>query len=115
MTARKRGPWGSTRVAFLEVKDRIAKRLERGEPMKQIHRDLEMPMTYEQFTKLVKRHLPNASPYGSAAPPPPPPMIQAPPHQAGQGPETEPRRAPIKRFQPLTRTDPAAVKREDLI
>lgn len=115
MTARKRGPWGSTRVAFLEVKDRIAKRLERGEPMKQIHRDLEMPMTYEQFTKLVKRHLPNASPYGSSAPPPTPTTDPTPPHQASVGPQGEPRRAQVTRFEPLTRTDPASVKRRDLI
>ena len=116
MSAPDRRVWGSTRVAFLKVKEAVKTRLEGGEPMTAIHRDLRLPMSYTQFTYHVTRYLPELRRKAEQPPSlPPPPIVQAPPHQAGAGPEAEPRRAPIKRFQPLTRTDPAAVKREDLI
>ncbi len=119
MTETKRGTWGSTRVAFLAAKDRIARRLERGEPMTAIHRELKLPMTYVQFTRLVKRHLATARVDVAPAPAAAPALPAVVHPQATAAPQpalpTEPRRAATKRFEPLTRTDPAAVKRSDLI
>lgn len=59
MEKKERKPWGSSRIAFLSQIKVIQERLEKGQPLSQIHRELELEldgMIYSQFTHYVRKH-----------------------------------------------------------
>jgi len=59
MNKKERKPWGSSRIAFLSQMKSVQERLEKGQPLSQIHRELESEldgMIYSQFTHYIRKH-----------------------------------------------------------
>lgn len=65
MDTREKKPWGSCRMVFMAHMKTIQERLEAGEPLSKIHRELQETlddMPYGQFTHYVRKHLKQSKP-----------------------------------------------------
>ncbi len=118
----------AARAAFLAKREDIQKRLEKGEFMRDIFEELELPGSYTQFTRYVSSYLPQARPgatleaksprarsppaAGNGSEPDRPPDAADQPQEAPRPEDGSPRTA-SRRTADRPNYDPANIKRHE--